>query len=414
MALVLVLVGALTIAATSRNGPSRASPVVPITAPGWVSPLLAKHDRSSQGLRTLDVTAFGAKGNGGDDWAAINAAVRALPDRDAVLYFPPARDHYSLGNHAQGINLYGKRNIRIRGDGWRSMIRLDGRGDPRVAFVFANAGDGLSFDGVGVDCAGGRNTIGIHVAGDRVTIQDSYLTGCLGGAVWIGGQREISIRENYFYGAGYGVLTQESATASRIDVTDNHFNGADVGAGNGTDAIEINSPLGRQSEIEIIGNLIENYTNREMSGFGIGLAHVTGVRVVDNQLRGCGQACIHLEDGTSRVNIARNLIGDFQGSGVQLISGTGRAVRDVAIVENTVVDCGCRSGRDEVSLEGTAGAENITVSRNTLLTCARDLGSARFDVDTGYQPIDVVVHDNNVQAVAPTAALTRCRRTPDR
>lgn len=346
-------------------------------------------------LRRFDVTKYGAKGDGRDDWAAIKAAVRAMPTENAVLYFPAARSFYNLGNHAEGINLHGKRNIRIEAAGWTSRIKLSVRGTRPVAYIFANIGDGVTFDGIHIDCSGAANTIGLHVNGNQVEIRNSYLAGCRAGSVSIGNRREISIRNNYFYGAGYGVLTQHSGSASELTITGNYFNGTDRGEGEGSDAIEINSPAGNQTNVDIIGNFIENYTKTDGSGIGIGLAHVRNANVAWNYIRNCGLAGIHIEDGSADVTVDRNVITDCPGDGIQIISGTNRVVTNVSVTNNLVRRCATGAGRFGIMIGGVVGSANIIIDANRVESCGRE-GGRTIGISTGYKPVNVIVSNNTV------------------
>lgn len=236
-----------------------------------------------------------------------------------------------------------------------------------------------------VDLAEGAKRVGIR----GVTFRGTEANAVYADA---SGIEDVRIERNTFEGLVYGVLFNPGTLGGRGVVVDqNTFTGV---CG---DAIEMNAATGgtgrRLREVTISDNRIERPCGvGSSSGFGIGLAGVSGFRVTGNTISGARNEAVHVEDGTERGVISGNRI---RGGGIgnRPAIAIYRTVADVTVESNEV------SGFDgqgiAVLWDSSGSATDVDVRRNTVTAVSGDGIVVAGDRGTG----PFTVTDNTLDAV---------------
>ncbi|AKT50526.1 hypothetical protein ADJ73_02945 [Arsenicicoccus sp. oral taxon 190] len=134
--------------------------------------------------------------------------------------------------------------------------------------------------------------------------------------------------------------------------------------------LELNAPAGVMQDVQILDNdFSSNRSRGELSGWGVGLAHVSGAIVSDNRFRGYSMSGVHVED---------------------------RSV-DVVVRGNTFVDVGTRPLAYQSDVIVLSGSTRVRVEANTFRHTTPP-GTTSTAVWVGHGgagwPADVVVQDN--------------------
>ena len=146
------------------------------------------------------------------------------------------------------------------------------------------------------------------------------------------------IVDNTFYECGYGIVSSNNTAANQ---------GKWVIAGNTFhnmrwDAIELNTPNAIFDSVTISGNIITLDDAAVITAnplrFGIGLAQVRNVTVVNNVIKGQYGDAIHLEDSSNNVSISGNIISGSIAGGinVQTVSTEINTIGCVSITGNVI------------------------------------------------------------------------------
>src|SRR5262249_41101297 len=120
------------------------------------------------------------------------------------------------------------------------------------------------------------------------------------GATW----NNVSITDNFLVGGSYGILANSALHGSGLVIANNYIGDVDA------DAIELNTISGDWTGTKITGNLLDSSaaTTPPAAGFGIGIARGIRVSVTGNVILGSAHHGIHVEDGSSDVTLADNII----------------------------------------------------------------------------------------------------------
>lgn len=297
----------------------------------------------------LDIASFGARCNGGDDSAAVERALNALPDGGTLAVSCQA------GIGSRGISLEGKRGITIEG---------------------TNGGGFKALSSTPQGIVGFRSVMFVIRSCASCTVQNLTIDGASVGVSALGFDQcnSTNVLHNTITNAGpppaSGAIV---ATANRhnryVGNTIVHTNGTGPG-GNGTRGIWLGNVYERAWEWY---PYVASNTIRDTAHTGLVL-HAVAAQAVDNLIEGMGDGAgiktipaagqpgvTHIEHNTIRDGRAVN-------QGVQLQD----AYSDGLIIENNVF-----SGLADSGVYGNGG--NVRVAGNTF----RDLRTAGITILEG-------------------------------
>jgi parallel beta-helix repeat protein len=243
-----------------------------------------------------------------------------------------------------------------------------GGGQPTILWVSAA---NVTVEDCVFDQQNQTNSVGVELAGaaTNAAVRGNRFTNTRAAGVHLSGAcSDALIEGNRFGPGGYGVLTADTATCTRINIVGNTFNGTNLG-----DAIEINTPTGGATEVNVVGNTIAGYSlTGGSSGIGIGFAHVVGGSMVGNTITGCGLDGIHLEDGTTGITVSGNRVYNCGRAGITVnSSNAARYSQDITIIGNLVSGCLTNAGTGGIASEGTQPRQNIAITGNRVVGCGR-------------------------------------------
>ncbi|MEL4357771.1 MULTISPECIES: carbohydrate-binding domain-containing protein [unclassified Luteococcus] len=194
------------------------------------------------------------------------------------------------------------------------------------------------------------------------------------------GVRGLTITGSTFENTQFGLLSSNARTG-RVDdvlVTGSTFRR------NHADDLEFNSPNGVMATVHVVGNsFADNLSTSSNSGFGVGMARVTGGSIVGNSFTNYAMNPVHIEDRSSGITVSRNTMTKVAhratgyASGVIILSGA----RAITVEKNTFDTTKQGNGVDCVFLgPGSSTApkpSGVTLQGNTyrLTTKSRALGN---------------------------------------
>jgi hypothetical protein len=195
--------------------------------------------------------------------------------------------------------------------------------------------------------------------------------------------KNISIADNFMVGGSFGILVNTAQHGSGLVIANNFVGGVDA------DAIELNTTSNNWTDTTVTGNVLDSSaaTTPPAAGFGIGIARGLRITVSGNAILGSAHHGIHVEDGSSDINITGNIIGKVgRGrNGIDLLQNTAVPVKRITITDNTL-------GAD-VPGTGIGIASNFTSSGipiNTLVS-----GNVIDDFGTGIWTVGSDLVFNN-------------------
>lgn len=144
-----------------------------------------------------------------------------------------------------------------------------------------------------------------------------------------GAQSDLKIKDAKITAGGYGVLLNNNAQGSNLDIINSSIKA-------NADAIEINTTAGNFSGIKIIGNLLNALgdSNAATAGFAVGIAGGKDIVVSGNMIEHSRNEAVHIEDVQERVIISNNIIKDCLRDGVRLLNQAG--AKPVIVTNNHI------------------------------------------------------------------------------
>jgi hypothetical protein len=148
-----------------------------------------------------------------------------------------------------------------------------------------------------------------------------------------GQQNNMKIYDTTINAGNYGILLNNNASGSNLDVAGNNIKAS-------ADPIEINTTAGNFYGIKIIGNLINALgdDSSPTAGFAIGIANGKDIVVANNIVEHSRNEAIHIESSQERVLVTNNVLKDCLRDGVRLINETG--AKPVILAQNQIKQLG--------------------------------------------------------------------------
>jgi hypothetical protein len=336
--------------------------------------------------RTIDLTAFGGRCDGShDDGPALRSALAAATGGAGTRIVIPSGTCV-VGPQPGATVLDVPGNVLIAGTPGRS--HLDYRCSPGTTYqeLFHVGRDDAEITGLTIAAAGECAGVLIKIVGaSGVHLQDVELDGGdltgrdasrpLHGIELAGdpGDRidNLSIADSTFRNLAYGLF---EASPTRVSIQGLAVSRSTF-SGNSADDLELNSPNGRMSDVQITGNtFLASPTADPRTGFAVGLANVQDVVIADNTFRDRFSEAIHVEDRSARVVVRDNSFTGFRPSAdpnasvITVLSGS----HDVSITGN-VMDAGPAARSGVLVTAGGANALSpyaVTIKGNTVTTGA--------------------------------------------
>jgi hypothetical protein len=371
---------------------------------------------------TVDVTEYGATGDGvTDDLAAINQAVTALQDGGA-LRFPPGKTFLT----SDTVTISNKDRISVVGDG--AIISCTASGDTsrvmqlrgcvdstvrgltvrhRDAGTRKNDADGLSiFNGYNVTVTDVKvpyaYSIGIRLSGCiRSAVTECLVQDVLADGIGVYGAERVSSSPDAAITSGSSILTCASAV----------FRPADVGAyvqvnGAGAAGAALNTRIvSRQSASQV--TLAATASTTVTAAFVRVARPSEEIRIVNNQVYNSADDALssvgYLTLGP--VPVAPNRAVVFANNTVQNSGSRGICVvgTNNSAVNTNVVDSSVGAGvfvAREAFAGGSFGCQDVTVANNTVInSCTAypttNYGGISTNSDSTTYPVDGVQLTNN-------------------
>ena len=230
-----------------------------------------------------------------------------------------------------------------------SNTTLAGTGYPCVRFTAAATSGEMTFTGSNSVISGlavtSGGALGIQLGCkaancSNVSIKDNIYNrpGKVGpiialndaGATW----KNISITDNFLVGGSYGILANTAQHGSGLVIANIFVDGVDA------DATELNTTSNNWTDTAVTGNVLDSSaaTTPPAAGFGIGIARGLRVNVSGNAILGSAHHGIHVEDGSSDVTIADNIIKNVASgrNGIDVLQNTPTPVKNITIIGNTL------------------------------------------------------------------------------
>jgi nitrous oxidase accessory protein NosD len=307
--------------------------------PDWDDDLLAWESHGHEvngtlrlGLVVVTDPTYGALGNGtANDITAIRAAVAAANSdpNGAVVFFPGGKVYnIQTGGSYEDVFAPGSNVHFVGGPG--ATLKINAANADGPVMISIGNSDCL-VDGLTIDCAGKTSSIGVRItSSSRNTVKNCSFINTVLDVYLQGSSTDTKITNNYFINnvVGYGVLTQDAATSSRVNITSNVFIGSP-----GYDGVEINTPSALATDWNIVGNVISGYTSGSNSGLGVGIAQVLHVNISGNTIIGCRRG-VHIEDNTQYINIVNNNFISNVEEAIYIVNGGGADPADIQISGN--------------------------------------------------------------------------------
>jgi len=296
------------------------------------------------------VKTFGAKG---DDVANDSVAITTASDVGvgSDVDFPPGI--YRVDN----VQL-GSTNLRAA----LGSVTIKLFGASTAAFAVKN--DNVTISGFVFDLDNTANAQAIISAGgSNVTIKNNKFTNHTMALHINAAGSNYRFTDNYVEGGAYGVLVNQNANGSGLDVSHNTFDGLSLTTNR--DAVEINLPTGSYPYITISNNIIRNYdAGSASSGFGIGGDSPQHMTITGNVIDNCGYQGIHLEDDAKYITISNNVISNT-GGGTSAPVGQQIGISMVAgyynVIESNII---YNSVDDGIQLSGATVGRHNSVTNN--------------------------------------------------
>lgn len=170
---------------------------------------------SVSGMRCVDVTAFGAVGDGvTDDAPAIQAAIDALGSQGGVVYFPHTSACYRVNTTLR----IGK-GVRLIGSGWYDAIIANVAGGPNVVITtVSGGGGGIEIAHLQIICQN-VGDIAVKIKGvDHASVHDCYLYSSVSNATLLQLDRD-GVGGAYTHRVENNILQFVSGNASQIGIS---------------------------------------------------------------------------------------------------------------------------------------------------------------------------------------------------
>jgi len=254
-----------------------------------------------------------------------------------------------------------------------------------------------------------------YIGGGRIDVKTSGIDGSA--VIQIAANTQGGVIEKMFLRGGYGVLVNDIAGVSDIDILNNHFVGqvAYGNAGPG-DAIEINTPTNGSSNFNIIGNRYTGYAYA-VAGRSIinGFANVANVIASHNSITDAvGMIGFHAEDGSTNITFEHNIITSAH-IGVNIACNTADDLKTIKVNGNSIdmpiLDAGATyatgAGIKVSTNQASGGGEilGLDVVGNTVTTSAvanngifisdHRNGDISSNTVSGFPGIGLSVHASN-------------------
>jgi hypothetical protein len=267
---------------------------------------------AARGGATVDARDFGARCDGvTDDRGAIDAALQSLASSGGTLRIPQGTCR--VNQTAARLFIGVPSNVEIVGSG-SSEIALTC--DPGTEYVelFRVGGQNIAFRDLRLTRAGACNGAlvavhqiqgltfdGVSFLGNAAKYQE-YVHGLLLQGVE-GPSSDLVMSRVSMRDLDYGLVQPSTVTTTfdRITVDRSSF------SGNFADDLEFNAPAGLISNVVVTNSKFKNNrSNGESSGFGIGLANVSGARIQGNRFSKYRFEPVHIEDRSTRILVQGN------------------------------------------------------------------------------------------------------------
>jgi len=267
---------------------------------------------AARGGAVVDARDFGARCDGTtDDRSAIDAGLQALAATGGTLRIPSGtcRVNQSAARLFIGV----PSGVEIVGTG-SSEIALTCDPDAEYVELFRVGGQNIALRNLRLTRAGACNgaLIAVHqIQGltlDGVSFvgnaakYEQYVHGLLLQSVE-GPSSDLVMSRVSMTDLDYGLVQPSTVTTTfdRITVDRSSF------SGNFADDLEFNAPAGLISNVVVTNSRFKNNrSNGESSGFGIGLANVSGARIQGNQFNRYRFEPVHIEDRSTRILVQGN------------------------------------------------------------------------------------------------------------
>lgn len=345
----------------------------------------------------FDVTAYGAVGDGTtNDRVACQAAVTAANAwastyGKATVFFPAKT--FLLNTSTYGVNiLQPQSGVRMTGSG---LLKCSAASSDNPVIIQVGAYSNVVIEGLRFD--NGDNTDGLGVRLDAslyTTIRNCSFDNMGTSGVYIAGASEdTTIDGCTFRGGLYPVLWNDSSTATRTKITGCTFDGL----GELSEAIEINTPSGGATDVQIVGNTFTDllYNGSNTVG-GIGIAHAYRVLVEGNVFTGCNTRAIHIENGSQDVSVVGNKFYANTREAVYVVLGSN-AMKNFQITGNEFLTCGSGGYHTVYFIPGGAYSpfQNVMVNDNLFVGCGK-AGSATSSLQVDGYVANLIVDGNHI------------------
>jgi hypothetical protein len=349
-----------------------------------------------------------------DDTAAFAAAI-AAPFASAGAGGPVLVPPGNYGVELVNLNLTGTRLI---GQSAARLVKKNPSGNQTIIQVSSPdcVVEGVTLVGTGVT---NTQCVLIGTLAERAVVRNCRFVQAHGYGVRFsgpGGPSDVRVTDNLFWGSGYGVSTVGTNTSARVTIAGNTFDGNNDP--NAWDGVGIDTPGATpftaygMSRLVISGNLVRGYNaGQANANHGIAVSNVQGASITGNTVVECSNDLIHLEDGADEVSIAGNHCGDGQRCGINIVSTNLNGQRNcesVSVTGNTVLRC-CK-GVDDVggiAVATTASPtwnQNIAVVGNTVGECGGAGRASAWGIDLQFNVRNITVVGNTVRNTNATLA----------
>lgn len=333
---------------------------------------------------------------------ALDAARAAAVAAGGGTVFIPSGVYEYEGYTEDAAALITGSNIIYRGEGG-TVLRLDPATAVAAPVMLPIGGTDIAVERITFDTSDEADStcVRIYAGSARVTVRGSTFDTPRTGGVYIddGAITDVTVIDNHFNGARYGVLTRDATEIDGLVITSNTFRGDTAG-----DAIEINAPDGRATGVVITGNTVSGYDRFESgnNGMGIGVAHASDVVITGNRVTDCGLDGIHIEDASHNVIVTDNVITDCGRCGISVLtsvasSGDLDLTSQINVSDNVVTGCGTVSGDAGIAFEGgTLSPLSVDhmVANNIVRGCGRAGSSTYAGIRLSYGATRIIASGN--------------------
>jgi parallel beta-helix repeat protein len=298
-----------------------------------------------------------------DDRAALIARAATAATFGAALLLPAKVYHVGAQwNLAPNIRLLAEPGAKLKGSLDGAALMTVGAGAQVSGLVFDNQGAGIC--------------LSVRTSATNVDIDScEFIAGSQGVSLASSGIANVHINRCQFTsGLGYGILSNAGANDLRnLKVTACDFLDCQL------DPIEFNHPSvgpGTARDYLVQGCYFSQSPltgNSTASGFGIGAAGVTGLRIEGNTFNEARLQAIHIEDDCTGVVVAGNAIRNC-GDPDQVASSKSiwlTASSGVVVTDNNISGTNVGAGI-YVVYDGGSGVSELLIANNRVTGCADD------------------------------------------